>query len=60
MVAGNLQFADDIDRIGGTNSEFQNLTKRLVDREKAYGIEVSTLKEQDHDQQHERHKSKYQ
>ena len=28
----NLQFADDIDLMGGSNGELQDLTDRLVDR----------------------------
>ena len=38
----NLQFADDIDRMGGSNGERQDLNNRLVDRETAYGMEIST------------------
>ena len=38
----NLQFADDIDVMGGSNGELQDLTNRLVDRATAFGIEVST------------------
>ena len=34
----NLQFADDIDRMGGSNGERQDLNNRLVDRETAYGM----------------------
>ena len=40
----NLQFADDIDLMGGSNGELQNLSNRLVDRARAYGMEVSTEK----------------
>mgnify|MGYP006273469667 CR=1 FL=1 len=40
----NLRFADDIDLMGGSNKELQNLTNRLVDRADAYGMEVSTEK----------------
>ena len=40
----NLQFADDIDLMGGSNGELQDLTNRLVDRTTAYGMEVSTEK----------------
>ena len=39
-----LRFADDIDLIGGSNGELQDLTNRLVDRATAYGMEVSTEK----------------
>ena len=51
----NLRFADDIDLMGGSNGERQDFTNRLVDRATAYGVEVSTDKKQDHDQQHEQH-----
>ena len=40
----NLRFADDIDLMGGTNGELQDLTNRLVDKERAYGMEGSTEK----------------
>ena len=40
----NLRFADDIDLISGSDGEFQDLTNRLVDRGKAYGMEASTEK----------------
>ena len=40
----NLQFADDIDFMGGSSSELQDLTNRLVDTARAYGMEVSTEK----------------
>ena len=40
----NLKFADDIDLIGGSYGEVQDLTNRLVDRATAYGMEVSTEK----------------
>ena len=40
----NLRFADDIDLMGGTNGELQDLTNKLVDRAGAYGMEVSTEK----------------
>ena len=39
----NLRFADDIDLMGGTYGELQDLTNRLVDRAVAYGMEVSTI-----------------
>ena len=38
----NPRFADDIDLMGGSNGELQDLTGRLVDRARAYGMEVST------------------
>ena len=34
----NLRFADDIDLMGGSSGELQDLTNRLVDRAKAYGM----------------------
>ena len=40
----NLRFADDIDLMGGSNRELQDLTDRLTDRAGAYGMEVSTEK----------------
>jgi exonuclease III len=40
----NLRFADDIDLMGGSNSELQDLTNRLSERAGAYGMEVSTEK----------------
>ena len=38
----NLQFADDIKLMGGSNGELQGLTNWLVDRATSYGMEVST------------------
>ena len=40
----NLRFADDVNLMGGSNGELQDLTSRLVDRAKARGMEVSTEK----------------
>ena len=40
----NLRFADDIDLMGGSNGEFQDLTNRLLGRVTAYGMEVRTEK----------------
>ena len=40
----NLRFADDIDLMGGSNRELQDLTKRLEEKAGAYGMEVSTEK----------------
>lgn len=37
----NLRFADDIDLMGGTNTELQDLTDRLDTRASAYGMEIS-------------------
>ena len=40
----NPRFTDDIDLMGGSNGELQDLTNRLVDRATAYGMEVRTEK----------------
>ena len=40
----NLQFADDIDLMESSNGELQDLTSRLIDKARAYGMEVSTEK----------------
>ena len=40
----NLRFADDIDLMGGSSGELQDLTNRLVNRSTIYGMEVSTEK----------------
>ena len=40
----NLRFANDIDLMGGSNNELQDLTSRLVTRANSYGMEVSTEK----------------
>ena len=40
----NLQFADDIDLMGGSNGELQDLTNRLVDRATAHEMGVGTEK----------------
>ena len=40
----NLRFADDIDLMGGSNTELQELTNRLTSRAGAYGMEVSSEK----------------
>ena len=40
----NLRFADDIDLMGGSNHELQDLTDRLTTRSGAYGMEVSNEK----------------
>ena len=40
----HLRFADDIDHMGGSNSELQDLINTLVDRATAYGMEVSREK----------------
>ena len=43
-IINNLRFADDIDLIAGTNSELQELTNRLSEASKDYGMEVSKKK----------------
>ena len=40
----NLLFADDIDFMGGSSGELQDLTSRLVEEARAYGMEISTEK----------------
>ena len=40
----NLRFADDIDLMGGSEAELQELTNRLVNTAGAYGMEVSSEK----------------
>ena len=40
----NLRFADEIDLMGGSNGELQDITNRLVDRAKASGMEVGAKK----------------
>ena len=40
----NLRIADDIDLMGSSNGELQDLTNRLADRATAYAMEVSTGK----------------
>ena len=40
----NLQFADDIDLIAGTEEELQELTTTLERRARAYGMEISAEK----------------
>ena len=40
----NIRFADDMDLMGGSNSELQDFTNRIVDRATAYRMEVSTEK----------------
>ena len=43
-IINNLRFADDIDLMGGSNQELQDLTDRLTARSSAYGMEVSSEK----------------
>ena len=38
----NLRLNDDIDLMGGSNGELQDHTNRLVNRARAYRMEVST------------------
>ena len=45
----NLQFANNIDLMGGSNGELQDLNSSLIDRVMAYGMEVSTEEKKDHD-----------
>ena len=40
----NLRFADDIDLMGGSNNELQDLTNKLANRAGAYGMEISAEK----------------
>ena len=40
----NLRFADDIDLLGGSNAELQELTDSLSERAGAYGMEISAEK----------------
>ena len=40
----NLRFADDIDLMGGSNEELQELTNRLTQSSGEYGMEVSSEK----------------
>ena len=40
----NLLFADNIDLMGSSNGELQDLTNSLTDRAITYGIEVNTKK----------------
>ena len=40
----NLRLADNVDLMGSSNGELQELTNRLVDRATACGTEVSTEK----------------
>ena len=40
----NLRFADDIDLMGGTNNELQDLTNKLSNKANAYGMEISVEK----------------
>ena len=43
----NLRFADDIDLVGGSEAELQDLTARLERASTLFGMEVSSEKKQD-------------
>ena len=40
----NLRSADDIDHMGGSDGRLQDLSNRLIDRARSYGMEVSKEK----------------
>ena len=40
----NLRFADDIDLMGDSNGDLQDLTNRLIERATTCGMEVDTEK----------------
>ena len=40
----NLHFVDDIDLMGGSDNELQDLTTRLEEKARAYGMEISSEK----------------
>ena len=50
-IISNLRFADDIDLMGGSNDELQELTDRLSSSAREYGMEINSGKEQSHGQQ---------
>ena len=43
-IISNLRFADDIDLMGGNNDELQELTNRLSNSAREYGMEISSEK----------------
>ena len=43
-IISNLRFADNIDLMGGNNDEMQELTDRLSNSAREYGIEISSEK----------------
>ena len=43
-IISNLRFADDIDLMWGNNEEWQELTDRLSNSAREYGIEISSEK----------------
>ena len=43
-IISNLRFADDIDLMGGNNDELQELTDRLSNSAREYGMEISSEK----------------
>ena len=47
LIMCNLQFPDNIGLLGSSNAELQDLTYILVDRARAYRMEVNTEKKQD-------------
>ena len=44
MLICNLRIADEIDLIGRSENELQNLTNRLEEKTTAYGMEISSEK----------------
>ena len=51
----NLRFTDDIDGLAGSELELANLVERLDKTSTAYGMQISTEKNQSDDQQHQWH-----
>ena len=43
-IISNLKFADDIDLMGGSNDELQELTDRLSNSAREYGMDISSEK----------------
>ena len=50
-----LRFADDIDGLAGEEEELANLVERLDKAATAYGMEISAVKDQADDKQHQWH-----
>ena len=48
-----MRFADDIDLLGGSEEELQQLTERLKKTAVGYGMEISCDKNQNYRQQHQ-------
>ena len=44
LIISNLRFADNIDLMGGNNGELQELTDRLSNSVREYGMEISSEK----------------